>query len=88
MRIRRIREGLGLSQKYVATEVGISPSTLCRVEGGKQPLLYRLAIHLALVLDCDLGAFDDALGGPLRNVVPGRFRKRPDEGDGPSTSPA
>lgn len=80
MRIRRIREGLGLSQKYVATELDTSPSTLCRVEGGKQPLLYRFAIRLARVLDCDLGAFDDVLGGPLRHVVPGRFPKRPEKG--------
>lgn len=69
-RIRRIRESLGLQQKYVAAEVGVTPSVLNRVEKGWTTLNYRLAVRLARLFNCDVGAFDDGLGGPLRPVVP------------------
>lgn len=69
-RIHRIRLSLGLTQDYVAREVGISPSALSHIEHAKQVLSYRLAVRLARLFMCDLGAFDDALGGPLRTIVP------------------
>jgi transcriptional regulator with XRE-family HTH domain len=73
-RIRRIRESLGWKLKYVAAEVGISITTLSRIERGLRVLDYRLAVRLARVLGCDLGAFDEGLGGPLRSIVAGMFR--------------
>ena len=73
-RIRRIRESLGLQQKYVAAELGVSPSTINRIEKGLVALSYRMAVRLARLFNCDLGAFDDSLGGPLRPVVPSAIR--------------
>lgn len=69
-RARRIRESLGLQQKYVASQLGISPSALGRVESGETLMSYRLAVKLARIYNCNLDAFDDALGGPLRPIVP------------------
>lgn len=56
--IRRLREQRGLKQEYVAAEVGISPSQLCRLEKGSKMLGYRLAVRLARVLGCALTDFD------------------------------
>jgi len=81
-RICRIRESLGLQQKYVAAESGVSPSTINRIEKGRVTLTYRMAIRLARLFNCDLGAFDDSLGGPLRPVVPPVIRPAPTAGAG------
>lgn len=90
-RVRRIRLACGLSQKFVAAEVGISASSLSNIEGSKSNLMYRVAMRLARVLNCDPGAFDDGFGGPLRHVVPPLVRKRPADppkrGKGKKTGP-
>ena len=61
--MRRIREDKGLKQEYVAAEAGLHPTALCRIEKGKKALLYREAVRVARVLECDLRSFDDGFGG-------------------------
>ena len=68
-RIQRIREALGLLQKAVALELGISLSTYSRIESGSVQLLYSRAVQLARLFRCHTDDFDEVLGGPIGPVL-------------------
>lgn len=52
--IRRIREEKGLSQVYVAEQIGVTQSMLCQVERGTKSPSLQLSIEIAAVLGCTL----------------------------------
>ncbi|MCB8837601.1 short-chain fatty acyl-CoA regulator family protein [Aurantimonas sp. VKM B-3413] len=67
-RIRRIRNGLGLTQTAMAEELGISPSYLNLIERNQRPLTVQLILKLSETYEIDLadlqggrqqGAFSD-----------------------------
>ncbi len=53
-RIRRRREGLGLSQKDIATRVGVTSQQVSLWEKGQSPTTYRL-YQLARALETTIG---------------------------------
>ncbi len=73
-RIALIRGSKGWSQEYVAGELGLSPSSYSRLERNERSLLYSEAVKLARLFNCDVAAFDESLGGPIRSVVPPAVR--------------
>lgn len=52
--IRRIRENKGLSQVYVAEQIGVTQSMLCQVERGTKNPSLQLSVEIAEVLGCTL----------------------------------
>lgn len=70
-RVRRIRNGLGLTQTAMAEALAISPSYLNLIERNQRPLTVQLLLKLASVYKVDL---DDLQGesagsaGQLREV--------------------
>ena len=50
--IRRIREELGLSQAYVAEQVGISQAMLCQIERGTKNPSLQVSAEIAKQLNC------------------------------------
>ncbi|EAS49707.1 possible transcriptional regulator [Aurantimonas manganoxydans SI85-9A1] len=54
-RIRRIRNGLGLTQTAMAEELGISPSYLNLIERNQRPLTVQLILKLSQTYDVDIG---------------------------------
>lgn len=50
--IRRIREKLGLSQAYVAEQVGISQAMLCQIERGTKNPSLQVSAEIAKQLNC------------------------------------
>lgn len=52
--IRRIRENKGLSQVYVADQIGVTQSMLCQVERGTKNPSLQLSVEIAEVLGCTL----------------------------------
>ena len=59
-RIRRIRNGLGLTQTAMAEELGISPSYLNLIERNQRPLTVQLILKLSETYEIDLA---DLKGG-------------------------
>ena len=54
-RIRRIRNGLGLTQTAMAEELGISPSYLNLIERNQRPLTVQLILKLSQTYEVDIG---------------------------------
>jgi len=70
-RVRRVRNGLGLTQTAMAEALGISPSYLNLIERNQRPLTVQLLLKLASVYKVDLEELQgDARGGSaaLREV--------------------
>ena len=53
-RLRRLRNGLGLTQTAMAAELGISPSYLNLLERNQRPLTVQILLRLAEIYDVDL----------------------------------
>lgn len=53
-KIRRIREKKGLSQEYMAAELGITQPSYATIESGKTSLSFDRAIRIASLLGCNL----------------------------------
>jgi len=62
-RIRRVRNGLGLTQTAMAGELGISPSYLNLIERNQRPLTVQLLLKLASVYRLDLDELRGEAGG-------------------------
>jgi predicted transcriptional regulator/DNA-binding XRE family transcriptional regulator len=70
-RVRRVRQGLGLTQTALAGDLGISPSYLNLIERNQRPLTVQLLLKLASVHKVDLDALQEeggGLSGQLREV--------------------
>lgn len=61
-RVRRIRNGLGLTQTAMAEALEISPSYLNLIERNQRPLTVQLLLKLASVYKVDL---DELQGRPV-----------------------
>lgn len=74
-RIRSRREQARLSQETLAEKAGISPNTLCRIEGGQMAMSIKVFVRLIKALGVDanrlLGEEILELGDSegLRNIV-------------------
>ena len=83
-RIRRIRNGKGLTQTAMAEGLGISPSYLNLIERNQRPLTVQLILKLASVYKVDPkelqgeahGAVAAAEGGVLRSAAGRRVAGR------------
>lgn len=64
-KIRRVRNGLGLTQSSMANELGISPSYLNLIERNQRPLTVQLLLKLGSTYDIDL----DDLQGEVTDAV-------------------
>ena len=64
-RIRKVRNGLGLTQAAMAGELGISPSYLNLIERNQRPLTVQLLIKLGSTYDIDL----EELQGEVTDAV-------------------
>jgi XRE family transcriptional regulator, fatty acid utilization regulator len=62
-RVRRVRQGLGLTQTALAADLGISPSYLNLIERNQRPLTVQLLLKLAAVHKVDLEALQGEGGG-------------------------
>jgi XRE family transcriptional regulator, fatty acid utilization regulator len=62
-RVRRVRQGLGLTQTALAADLGISPSYLNLIERNQRPLTVQLLLKLASVHKVDLEALQGEGGG-------------------------
>lgn len=62
-RIRRIRNGLGLTQSGMAAEIGVSASYLNLIERNQRPLTVQLLLKLAATYDLDLDALKGETAG-------------------------
>jgi XRE family transcriptional regulator, fatty acid utilization regulator len=62
-RVRRVRQGLGLTQTAMAADLGISPSYLNLIERNQRPLTVQLLLKLASVHKVDLEALQGEGGG-------------------------
>lgn len=58
-KVRRLREGLELTQVEMARRLGLSASYLNLIEHGQRPLTARLQTHLCETLDVDPGELSD-----------------------------
>ena len=70
-RVRRIRNGLGITQTAMAEGLGISPSYLNLIERNQRPLTVQLILKLASVYKIDVEALQGETGsaaGELREV--------------------
>lgn len=69
-KVRRIRNGLALTQTSMAEALGISPSYLNLIERNQRPLTVQLLLKLSSVYKVDLEELQgDGIGaGPLREV--------------------
>ncbi len=52
--IRRIREKAGLTQVYVAKQVGVTSVMLCQIERGTKNPSLQVGAEIAKVLGCSL----------------------------------
>ncbi|MBP2235590.1 putative transcriptional regulator/transcriptional regulator with XRE-family HTH domain [Sinorhizobium kostiense] len=64
-RVRRIRNGLQLTQTAMAEALGISPSYLNLIERNQRPLTVQLLLKLASVYRVDLDELQGETGGSL-----------------------
>ena len=62
-RVRRIRNGLGLTQTAMAEALEISPSYLNLIERNQRPLTVQLLLKLASVYKVDLDELQGEAGG-------------------------
>ncbi|MGV8938470.1 MAG: helix-turn-helix domain-containing protein [Allorhizobium sp.] len=62
-RVRRIRNGLGLTQTAMAEALEISPSYLNLIERNQRPLTVQLLLKLSAVYKVDLDALQGEAGG-------------------------
>eukprot|EP01035_Chromulina_nebulosa_P057429 gene57429-78682_t len=70
-RVRRIRNGLGLTQTAMAEALEISPSYLNLIERNQRPLTVQLLLKLASVYKVDLDELQGEAGstaGQLREI--------------------
>ena len=65
-RIRRVRNGLGLTQTAMAERLGISPSYLNLIERDQRPLTVQLLLKLSEAFSVDFG---DLQGGERAGLV-------------------
>jgi predicted transcriptional regulator/DNA-binding XRE family transcriptional regulator len=72
-RVRRLREGRGLTQAGLARDLGVSPSYLNLIEHDQRPLTVPLLLALARQFDLDLTDFsgqdETRLVGEVREVL-------------------
>ena len=61
--ILRIRKDKGITQAYLAEQVGISQAMLCQIERGTKNPSLQVGIEIAKMLECKV---EDLLGSPLR----------------------
>ncbi len=59
--IATARDKKSLTRKQLATALGITPQALGRLEHGKRRPSYTLLRRLAVILDLDLNAADEAV---------------------------
>ena len=62
-RVRRVRNGLGLTQTAMAEALSISPSYLNLIERNQRPLTVQLLLKLASVYKVDLDDLQGESGG-------------------------
>ena len=67
-RVRRIRNGLSLTQTAMAEALGISPSYLNLIERNQRPLTVQLLLKLASVYKVDLDELQGETGGSLSQL--------------------
>ncbi|NVD37841.1 DUF2083 domain-containing protein [Ensifer sp. HO-A22] len=67
-RVRRIRNGLSLTQTAMAEALGISPSYLNLIERNQRPLTVQLLLKLASVYKVDLEELQGETGGGLAQL--------------------
>ncbi|MBV7516381.1 short-chain fatty acyl-CoA regulator family protein [Ensifer sp. ENS12] len=67
-RVRRIRNGLSLTQTAMAEALGISPSYLNLIERNQRPLTVQLLLKLASVYKVDLDELQGETGGSLTQL--------------------
>ncbi len=67
-RVRRIRNGLSLTQTAMAEALGISPSYLNLIERNQRPLTVQLLLKLASVYKVDLDELQGETGGSLAQL--------------------
>ncbi|WP_026613171.1 helix-turn-helix domain-containing protein [Ensifer aridi] len=67
-RVRRIRNGLQLTQTAMAEALGISPSYLNLIERNQRPLTVQLLLKLASVYKVDLDELQGEAGGGLARL--------------------
>ncbi|HEV7304787.1 helix-turn-helix domain-containing protein [Ensifer sp.] len=67
-RVRRIRNGLALTQTAMAEALGISPSYLNLIERNQRPLTVQLLLKLASVYKVDLDELQGETGGSLAQL--------------------
>ena len=66
--IKKIRESKGISQEYMAMELGISQSTYTKVERGEVNLYVDRLLKIAKVLDVGLSKIFDENAAKIFNV--------------------
>ncbi|WP_028749899.1 helix-turn-helix domain-containing protein [Rhizobium mesoamericanum] len=67
-KVRRIRNGLGLTQSAMAEKLGISPSYLNLIERNQRPLTVQLLLKLSSVFRVDLEELRVESGGDLNQL--------------------
>ncbi|OHV85903.1 short-chain fatty acyl-CoA regulator family protein [Ensifer sp. LCM 4579] len=67
-RVRRIRNGMQLTQTAMAEALGISPSYLNLIERNQRPLTVQLLLKLASVYKVDLDELQGEAGGSLQQL--------------------
>lgn len=55
--IRRIREEKGISQVWLAEQVGISQPMLCQIERGTKNPSLQISVAIATTLGCNVNDF-------------------------------
>jgi XRE family transcriptional regulator, fatty acid utilization regulator len=73
VRVRRLREERGLTQRALARTLGLSPSYINQLESNQRPVTAAVLLKLADALDIDLTEFStdaaDRLSAQLRDVL-------------------
>lgn len=72
-RLRRLRNGLGLTQTAMATQLGISPSYLNLLERNQRPLTVQILLRLTEVYDVDLSGLQAREGDHVRADLKAAF---------------
>ena len=72
-RLRRLRNGLGLTQTAMAAELGISPSYLNLLERNQRPLTVQILLRLAEIYDVDLSGLQAREGDGVRAELKAAF---------------
>ncbi len=67
-RVRRVRNGLGLTQTAMAEALGISPSYLNLIERNQRPLTVQLLLKLASVYKVDLDDLQGEASGSISEL--------------------